>query len=100
MSETIDRLPIPRLYLGMFPILLVGVVYTLAGVVALLTNTIPANNWLTPILGVFFLAISIHKLYTTSPDDDLVADYWIVVQYFFALILLAVYASAAGLVGL
>ena len=100
MSETIDRLPVPRLYLGVLPTLLVGVVYTLAGVVALLTNSVPANNWLTPILGVFFLGISAHKLYTASPDDDLVADYWIVIQYFFALILLVVYASAAGLIGL
>ena len=44
MAETIDRLPIPRRYLGMFPILLVGVVYTLVGVVALLKNSVPAQG--------------------------------------------------------
>ena len=44
MAETIDQLPIPRRYLGMFPILLVGVVYTLVGVVALLKNSVPAQG--------------------------------------------------------
>ncbi|WP_237713317.1 hypothetical protein [Halococcus hamelinensis] len=100
MSETIDHLPVPRLYLGLFPILLVGVVYTLAGVVALLTNTEPAHGWMIPVFGVLFLVISAHKLYTTSSDDDSVADYWIVLQYFFALVLLVSYASGSGLISL
>lgn len=100
MSETIDRLPIPRLYLGLAPILLVGVVYTLAGVVAFLMNTEPAHGWMIPVFGVLFLGISAHKLYTTSPDDDSVADYWIALQYFFAVVLLVSYASGAGLISL
>ncbi|EMA37774.1 hypothetical protein C447_12400 [Halococcus hamelinensis 100A6] len=100
VSETIDHLPVPRLYLGLFPILLVGVVYTLAGVVALLTNTEPAHGWMIPVFGVLFLVISAHKLYTTSSDDDSVADYWIVLQYFFALVLLVSYASGSGLISL
>ena len=100
MSETIDRLPVPRLYLGLAPILLVGVVYVLAGVVALLTNTEPAHGWMIPVFGVLFLVIAAHKLYTPSPDDDSVADYWIVLQYFFAVALLVSYASGAGLITL
>ena len=99
MAETIDRLPLPRLYLGLVPVVLVGVVYSLAGVVAHLTNTEPAHGWMIPAFGVFFLVISAHKLYTTSPDDS-VADYWIALQYFFALVLLVAYASGAGLISL
>lgn len=49
---------------------------------------------------MLFLVIFAHKLYTTSPDDDSVADFWIALQYFFALVLLVPYASGAGLISL
>ena len=100
MSETVDRLPISRVSFGIAPMLLVGVIYTLAGVVALLTGSEPPFGWLTPMLGVWFLGISARKLYFSPPDDDSVADYWIVFQYVSALILLVLYASEVGLISL
>ena len=92
MSSTVERVPLPRHYIEMFPLVVVGGVYLLGGIFAHFKGSELAIGWRFSLLGgVFLLLVVGYQLYTSSPEKVSMSNRGLILQYVVGAVIVLLY---------